>query len=152
MVEEEARRRVQFEEGMWVRMGDGQAWMFPHPPAPGVDREYDDLVRCRHESEDANEALRAELALAIKLLSRNYNPRPDEYAAIFSFGADRAARWRARAAIAELIDDNLDEARLNRQPGPPATVPFRAHFRTLRRSLSSCAVRVRSRVAARRHG
>jgi hypothetical protein len=66
--------------------------MFPHPPAAGVDRAYDAMIRIHHESEDAAEERRIELAMAILLLSRNYEGKPAEYEAIFSFGADQAAR------------------------------------------------------------
>ena len=131
MADEKARRRAEFQEGTWVRMGDGQDWMFPRPPAPGCDREYDDLIRCHHEAEDADDALVIELALAIRLLSRNYAPRPDEYFAIFSFGEDHAARAHARAAISELINADLEAERVNGQSESPAAFPLHASFHTL---------------------
>ena len=137
MVEEKVRRRMGFQAGRWVRMADGQEWMFPDPPVPGIDPDYDDLIRCRLESEDADEDLRIELALAIRLLSRNYNPKPDEYAAIFSFGDDESGRSRAQAAISTLVHHDLESHRANRQPARPSTLPLHAHFRTLRRSVTS---------------
>jgi hypothetical protein len=151
MVDEKARRRAGFQEGTWVRMGDGQDWMLPPPPVPGLDPAYDGLIRCRDEAEDGDEALRIELALAITQLARNYDPSPEEYAAIFGFGADQGARSRARAAISELINDTSDQARSSLQAAPPGTTPHQAGFRTLGESLASGALRVQSAAAARRH-
>ncbi len=108
MVEQKVRRRRDFQHGIWVRMGDGRSWMFPHPPVRGTDREYDALIRCLVEAEDADEARKVELALSILLLSRNYDPKPDEYEAIFSFGEDRATRSAAQSAICELIYNDLE--------------------------------------------
>src|ERR1700678_3498358 len=101
MVEEKVRRRAGFQSGRWVRMGDRQQWMFPPPPAPGIDPEYDALTRIHQEPEDADDERRIELAMAILLLSRNYDPTPDEYVAIFSFGTDPSAKSTAQAAISE---------------------------------------------------
>ena len=111
MVEEKVRRRAGFQSGRWVRMGDRQQWMFPPPPAPGIDPEYDALSRILQESEDADDERRIELAMAILLLSRNYDPTPDEYVAIFSFGTDPSAKSTAQAAISEVV--HRDRKRLN---------------------------------------
>jgi hypothetical protein len=103
MVVEKVRRRAGFQSGRWVRMGDRQQWMFPPPPAPGIDPEYDALSRIHQESEDADDERRIELAMAILLLSRNYDLMPDEYVAIFSFGTDPSAKSTAQAAISEVV-------------------------------------------------
>ncbi len=135
MIEQKVRRRRDFQHGKWVRMGDGQRWMFPRPPAPGTDREYDALIRCLLEAEDADEARRFELALGILLLSRNYDPQPGEYEAIFSFGEDRATRLAAQAAISELIYNDLEERCVECVPAIPCvdqTVRIRFPFRAFR--------------------
>jgi hypothetical protein len=145
MVKEKVRRRVGFQLGRWVRMGDQQHWMFPPPPAPGIDHEYDELIRVHHESEDADDERRIELAMAILLLSRNYAPTPGEYQAIFNFGPDESARSTAQAAISEIVRHDLEYQRANR---PPAMTPILlTHFRTVKTSVRSYAGRVCSTVA-----
>jgi hypothetical protein len=111
MVEEKVRRRAGFQSGRLVRMGDRQQWMFTPPPAPGIDHEYDALSRIHQESEDADDERRIELAMAILLLSRNYDLTPDEYVAIFSFGTGPSAKSTAQAAISEVV--RRDRKRLN---------------------------------------
>jgi hypothetical protein len=151
MVEEKVRRRVGFQSGRWVRMGDQRPWMFPPPPAPGIDHDYDALSRVHRESEDADDERRIELAMAILLLSRNYDPTPEEYQAIFSFGTDQAARSTAQAAISEAVRRDLEPDRSNRLPEPArATAPiFHTHFRAIRSTVRSCAGRLRSTMAPR---
>jgi hypothetical protein len=152
MVEEKVRRRVEFQSGRWVQMGDQQPWMFPPPPAPGIDRDYDAMTRILRESEDADDERRIELAMAIRLLSRNYDPTPKEYEAIFSFGTDQAARSTAQAAISELVRRDQEPERANRLPAQPqSTTPlFHTHFRAIRSTVRSCAGRLRSTMALRR--
>jgi hypothetical protein len=130
MVEKEVQRRAAFPSGRWVRMGDRQHWMFPPPPAPGIDREYDALIRVHHEAEDADDERRIELAMAILLLFRNYAPTPAEYQAIFNFGADESARSTAQAAISEIVRQDLENHRVNRLPAEPqSTTPIlHTHF------------------------
>ncbi len=147
MVEQKVRRRRDFQHGNWVRMGDGQRWMFPHPPAPGTDSAYDALIRCLHEAEDADEALKVELAIGILLLSRNYDPKPDEYEAIFSFGDDQATRSAAQAAISELIYKDLEERCIQCRPQQSPFANGRTVFGAFQMLFHSCAVRLRSMVA-----
>jgi hypothetical protein len=149
MVEERVRRRAGFQLGRWVRMGDRQPWMFPPTPAPGVDRNYDALIRAHHESEDADDERRVELAMAILLLSRNYAPTPGEYQALFNFGADESARSIAQVAISEIVRHDLENHGANRLPAQTQlTTPIRhTHFRTVKTSVRSCAGRVYSTVA-----
>jgi len=130
-------------------MGDRQQWMFPPPPAPGLDPDYDAMIRIHREPEDEDDERKIELAMAILLLSRNYDPKPEEYAAIFSFGADESARSTARAAISEIVRHDLGNQRVNRLPPQPQfTTPlFHTHFRTVRTLVRSCAARVCSTIA-----
>ena len=149
MVEEKVRRRAGFQMGRWVQMGDRQHWMFPPPPAPGIDDDYDALIRVHRESEDADDERRIELAMAILLLARNYAPTPGEYQALFAFGADESARNAARAAIFEIVRHDLENHRANRLPVRlQSTTPIHhTHFRTVKTSVRSCAGRVYSTVA-----
>ena len=144
MVEEKVRRRAGFQSGKWVRMGDRQQWMFPPPPAPGIDPEYDALSRILQESEDADDERRIELAMAILLLSRNYDLTPDEYVAIFSFGTDQSARSAAQAAISDVVRREPQNQRVNRLPTQPqpSTRRFYSSFLPKKSRLNS-ASRVR---------
>jgi hypothetical protein len=133
-------------------MGDRQQWMFPLPPAPGVDPDYDALIRVHRESEDADDERRIELAMAILLLSRNYDPKPEEYRSIFSFGNDELAHSTARAAISELVRHDLGKQQVNRRPAQTQSTPphFHTHFRCVRTLVRSCTARVCSTMAHRR--
>ena len=146
MVEEKVRRRLGFQLGRWVRMGDRQDWMFPPPPVPGIHHEYDELIRVHRESEDADDERRIELAMAILLLSRNYAATPGEYQAIFNFGSDESARSTAQAAISEIVRHDLEYRRANRSPATTTPI-LHTHFRTVKTSVRSYAGRVCSTVA-----
>ena len=95
MRDEKSLRRPDFLPGCAVRMADGQVWSLPKAPDPyagtadagtspfadgGVlDREYQATIAAVLDAEDEAERLRAELALAILLLTRNYKLRPADY-------------------------------------------------------------------------
>jgi hypothetical protein len=149
MMAEKMRRRPCFHAGTWIRMGDGQEWMFPHPPTLGSDREYDALWRCLLESENAAEARRNELALAILLLSRNYDPQPKEYETIFDFGTDPAVQSSAQTAISKLIYHDLANEQFASSPKHDVPAGVAGVLGTLQSLVSSCASRVRSRMAVR---
>jgi hypothetical protein len=125
-------------------MGDGQEWLFPPPPAPGVDRDYDATVRCLEQAEDHADSLRIELALAIHLLSRNYDLSPPEFEEIFRFGSDRMALSEAQAAFSELIGAGLEPERLARAPEYSRFAPEPSDPGALQSWLWSCATRLRS--------
>ena len=149
MVEERVRRRAGFQSGRWVRMGDQQPWMFPPPPSPGVDRAYDALIEARHESEDADDERRIDLALAILLLGRNYAPTPREYQEIFDFGTDESARYIAQSAISEIVYNDLEKRRAGGRPArrKPTPAIHHTHFRGVKTSVRTYAGRVYSTVA-----
>jgi hypothetical protein len=149
MVSEKVRRRAGFQMGRLVRMGDRQHWMFPPPPAPGSDPDYDGLIRVHHESEDGRDEREIELAMAILLLSRNYDPTPDEYVSIFSFGTDQSARSTAQAAISDIVCRDLENQRGNRLPAQPysSTPRFHARFLSIQSSVRSYAGRFCSTLA-----
>ncbi len=125
-------------------MADGQEWLFTSPPAPGVDADYDALIHALLEAEDQSEAKKCELAIAILLLSRNYQPLPSEYQRIFCFGGDDAAQSSAEEAIATLICSNLDQVRRRAAPERSASRALGHQPRTLPALISSCATRLRS--------
>jgi len=102
-------RRPDFRPGTPIRLADGQAWTFPAPTAlepinegrasnqrlSHDEAEYDALLAGVLEAEDVPERLRAELALAIHLLGRNYDLDPADFSRVLEFppgDPDLAAR------------------------------------------------------------
>jgi hypothetical protein len=146
MVAETSRRRSRFQGEAWIRMADEQEWLFTVPQTPGVDADYDALVQGLLEAEDQSEARKFELAIAILLLSRNYQPSPCEYEEILCFGSADAAR-SAQEAISTLICSNLDQARRDTAPDRSASAAFSPPSRSLPHFVSSCAAHFRSRKA-----
>jgi hypothetical protein len=147
MIAEYTRRRAGFQNGEWITMADGQEWLFTNPPAPGVDAEYDGLVEGLLEAEDAAEARKFELAIAIFLLSRNYQPSPRDFEEIFCFGNNLAARDSAQEAISTLISSNLEPRRRRADNGWSSPGVHRPTGRAVPAFLSSYATHFRSKVA-----
>ena len=92
MRDERDRRRPSFQPGLGLRLADGQVWSFPVPadfvdgPA-GPSRAWDGpdyrgILGALAEAEDEGERFRAELALAIHLLSWNYEVDREEIGAL----------------------------------------------------------------------
>lgn len=107
--EEPLARHAGFGEGIVVELADGQSWTLPVPAQNAQhDPELDGLLRCVAGAEDRPEQLRAELALTILLLSRNYVLRPEELGALLSFppGDPRLAvlQERVHALAVEVIE------------------------------------------------
>jgi hypothetical protein len=144
MADESTLRRPIFREGIWIRMADGQAWLFPRPLAPGLDPEYDATVRGLHEAEDHDEALRFELALGILLLARNYDLSPRDYEEIFGFGTDHAASTAMHAALSEMIAESIQPERLARTEKQTAPEAPSTRLGALQTWWSICATRLRS--------
>ena len=88
MRDEQAARRADFVEGASVRLADGQIWTLPERLAEAPDPDYDAILNAVFETENATDRLRAELALTIFLLGRNYHLTPDDFQAILGFGPD----------------------------------------------------------------
>ncbi len=96
MHDERARRRPSFQPGLSLRLADGQFWSLPIPAdAPGEpavsprawdDPDYRAILQALREAEDPGERFRAELALAIRLLSWNYDVDRDDLGALFDDG------------------------------------------------------------------
>jgi hypothetical protein len=148
MVAEKVRRRSQFEGGVWIKMADGQEWLFGDPPAQGVDPDYDGLVQGLLEAEDQHEARKFELAIGMLLLSRNYQPSAREYEEIFSFSNGDAARSSAEEAISTLIGSDLDRKRRYAVTQPRSTpAALRPPLPAVPAFFSSCATHLRSAMA-----
>jgi hypothetical protein len=147
MVAEKARRRAGFQDGVWIRMADGQEWLFKNPPVPGVDAEYDGLVQGLLEAEDQHEARKFELAIALLLLSKNYQPSPREYQDIFCFDGSDEAQSSATKAISTLIFSDLERRRRHVAGERPAAAVQFPRLGTLPAFISNCATHFRSTMA-----
>jgi hypothetical protein len=112
MPEELRRRRAGFCQGPVIRLADGQTWVFPAPAEDAARSEeifgpgYTALVRSVFEAEDRPEQLRCELALAIRLLSHNYELAPAEYRALLGFQPDSPELAQAQAEFHALALDH----------------------------------------------
>src|SRR5437763_1354519 len=85
MLDESRARRPGFVEGAWVRLSDGSEWSLPRRDPTCVDPEYDAQLRAVFEAEDSAGVLRAELALTIFLLLRNYVLPPRDLSRLLTF-------------------------------------------------------------------
>ncbi len=98
MLDEKSLRKLTFTEGHAVTLADGQAWTFPKPRirlkpkivegkveiggGPSFGPEYDlqlDVLFGAVEV-DPVERLRIKFEMAVRLLSANYDLRPEDYA------------------------------------------------------------------------
>jgi hypothetical protein len=96
MLDEPSMRRADFLPGTPVRLADGGWWTIPSPApgseapaAPPIER-YEALLAAIDEAEDEPERTRAELALAIGLLARNYQLSPPSFRILLHWSADDA--------------------------------------------------------------
>ncbi len=118
MVDEQARRRSIFNEGTRIRLADGQFWSLPGRWSDHADPEYDATFMAIFEAEDVAERLRAELALTILLLSRNYELTPEQFQELLGFPPDSPSLLEMQRAVHEMV---LDRARTWTGPGPESS-------------------------------
>lgn len=100
-------------------MADDQEWTIPDPGCPEVrGAEYEALLQALTEAGDEADLLRAELALTIYLLCRNYRLAPDDYSAILGVSGDddRLARVQAGCRAAASAHIARGRASLPQQP------------------------------------
>jgi hypothetical protein len=114
MLDERTRRRADYRLGTGIRLADGQCWTFPAPLVPsGNDPDamtagradlttYVALIRAVIEAEDRDDRRRCELALAIWLLSYNYDLDPADYQMLLGFAPGSAALARSQEAFSTL--------------------------------------------------
>jgi len=125
MLAETNLRLPQFRPGPSIRLADGQFWTFPAATVsepspqrpqdeperdadePGLDADYIALLEAIQEAEDRSDQLRAELALAIHLLSQNYDLDPDDYQTLLGFEPGSPELKAAQEAFHELALDHL---------------------------------------------
>ncbi len=127
-IDERTRRRPDFGAGEPIVLADGQAWHFPRPvvslfPIVGPDgrladlggratfgRDYDDLLRQLHTAPGPVDQLRALFALAIDLLTRNYELTGPELSRLLEYrdgDPENASTW---SRIAEVATGNNPKA------------------------------------------
>ncbi len=98
MLDETVLRKPGFTDGHKVRLADGQEWVFPRPRirlrpeivdgkveiggGPSFGPEYDDQLDVLFGAVDVDpvERLRVKFEMAVRLLSANYDLKPEDYA------------------------------------------------------------------------
>lgn len=97
-----------------VPLSDGRIWSLRMDGPAGEDPTLDALLACVIEAEDQAEVARAELALTIYLLDKNYRLGPNQLALLLTFQAndpDLAALQKAiHDAVLQKINTNLADS------------------------------------------
>ena len=124
MLDEQALRRPNFLTGPPVRLADGQAWTFPEAPAAGASGAfgpgYGAAVAAVREAEDEVGVLQAELALAMRLLHRNYDLRPSDFFRVLSYRSGDPALAAFQRAFHALAREHVEAASTPTQARPTA--------------------------------
>ena len=113
---------------MSIELADGQSWVFPvatdeSEPAGNPltrDPEVLDLLDAIREAEDRAEMLRAELALAIHLLDRNYLLDARELLSLLDFDPVGPSQTAAQRAFHELAQRAFRLVHATRRERPAA--------------------------------
>jgi hypothetical protein len=140
MPTEDIHRRPGFQSGRSIRLADGQEWVFPAPVTRGTgdaedadiaaDSSYLALLRALEEAEDRAELRRAELALTIHLLGRNYDLGPEDYQRLLGLTPGSPELARMQDELHELVWAHLEQLRErleSRPEGPGARRSWLAH-------------------------
>ena len=98
-------------DGVRVRLSDGGSWTLLYRDPFGNDPEYDALLQAVFEAEDRAEGLRAELALTILLLDREYKLPPDRLSSLLSFEPESPALTALQAAVHDLVLVSMERSR-----------------------------------------
>jgi hypothetical protein len=114
---ERSARKPGFVEGVAVRLSDGGVWSLPLRDPDRPEPEYDTLLAVVCEAENRTEGLRAELALTIHLLDRNYDLSGDELAALLSFPPGDPDLAELQDEVHGLVLESLRRLRQAREVG-----------------------------------
>ena len=115
MMDERSKRRPSFSEGAKILMADGQEWSLAKPSSEMLgSAQFKAFTRGLLEAEDRSDLLRAEFALAINLLTSNYDLGPNDLQSLLGFrrGSPELAQFQAdihRVSVA--VCDEAAEAR-----------------------------------------
>jgi hypothetical protein len=115
MLNEQSLRKPTFTQGNSVRLADGQEWTFPKPRlrfkptvsadgkveiggGPSFGPEFDDKLDILFGVTEADpaERLRVKFEVAVRLLSANYDLRPEDFSELIVLepgDPDSDARW-----------------------------------------------------------
>ncbi len=129
MIDEPSARRPGFVDGPRVRLADGQSWSLPLREPVGLDPEYDALLALVLDAEDRAEGLRAELALTIFLLTRNYDLTPGSLDALLNIEPNDPALNELQRVVHQIACESIEwsrRARLARMGTPHAPSPTRS--------------------------
>ena len=151
MQEEQSLRRDDFGWGVPVRLADRQTWNFPTPhelierDLPNdLASEYFALTRGVVEAESLMDLTRAELALALFLLRRNYELTPAVCFQVLGFAPNDPELRSMQQAVHVLAMDHVQAcptfqaARQPTQPvAPVARTPRASFLRRFRTSMSA---------------
>lgn len=112
MIDEKSHRREGFLPGTTVPLADGGFWILPSAPSKSIattrfGTDYDSLLEAITVAEDEPERLRAELALAIHLLSLNYELEPEDYKAILAFPPNSSALHDAQHVFRSVAQEHI---------------------------------------------
>ncbi|WP_406695927.1 hypothetical protein V5E97_33520 [Singulisphaera sp. Ch08] len=88
-------------------MADGETWTLTVGDQSRQDPELDALLAAAINAEDQSEALRAELALTIYLLNRDYDLSPDQLALLLTFTPDDPALLALQIAVHDLVVERI---------------------------------------------
>jgi hypothetical protein len=132
MPHEVSARRLHFRPGPSIRLADGQWWTFPAPPGrdasgvAGFGPDYVAAVAAIGEAEDEAERFRAELALAICLLCRNYDLDPDALCDLLGYRPGDPALAATQAAFRRVAQEHARSSRSSADVVAPGGVPGHA--------------------------
>lgn len=86
MLDEPSKRRANFGEDAKLRLADGQEWSLAVPPTDVLASEaFHALIVGMREAESRSDQLRAEFALSIDLLTRNYDLSSADLQILYGF-------------------------------------------------------------------
>jgi hypothetical protein len=113
--DEFSSRQSSFRQGKPIQLADGQTWILPAPPkgaertaAESFGTDYEGIIQAILEAEDKSEQCRAELALAILLLGRNYRLSPADYEQLLCSTAQSPDSRDWQLVFHHFAQDHLD--------------------------------------------
>lgn len=124
MLNEAELRKEGWVEGEWITLADGNRWCFPRPmielgpefgddgsielgkPRVTIDSTYDAKMEDYITSENGVDEVRALMRLAVDLLSRNYDLKPEHYREILKYRVGDESSKAMWAAIGDVAIGN----------------------------------------------
>lgn len=98
-------------EGIKVRLSDGKIWTLSLGDHVRNDPEFEALLTAAADVEGVHDALRAELALTIFLLRRNYELSSDQLSSLLTFTPGDPALSDLQNTVHDLVAEILQHKR-----------------------------------------